>query len=299
MLLLEAGGGDGNPLITMPKGIAVILGSPRWTWRFPVTQPRARRCRANEVWVRGRVIGGGGSVNGMIYSRGHPLDYDDWERLGGAGWGWDEMLAAYRAIEDHELGANEHRGAGGPLRVAAGPFRYPLAEALIEAGTQARPPPPGGPEPPRSRRHRLLRPHGPARPPRESAATAFLDPVRKRPNLVVRTGALVERVLFEGGRADRCGRDRRRRAGDLRRCPGGRALRRLGDVAEAARAVRRRRRRPPPAARHPRGAPQPARRRAHAGPPHLLDAAPAASAPRASTAASGASVACPTSSATS
>ena len=109
------------------------------------------------------------------------------------------MLTAYKAIEDHELGANEHRGAGGPLHIARGPFRYPLAEALIEAGTQAGLP----------RREDLNHPdlvgigyyaHTVRRGHRESAATAFLDPVRKRPNLVVRTGVLVDRVLFEGGR---------------------------------------------------------------------------------------------------
>lgn len=200
VLLLEAGSGDRNPLITMPKGIAMILGSPRWTWRFPVTQPRVGGVESDEVWVRGRVIGGGSSINGMIYSRGHPLDYADWERLGGAAWGWDDMLAAYKAIEDHELGANAHRGEGGPLHIASGPFRYPLAEALIEAGTQAGLP----------RRDDLNHPdlvgvgyyaHTVRRGHRESAATAFLDPIRKRPNLVVRTGAFVERVLFEDGRA--------------------------------------------------------------------------------------------------
>ena len=200
VLLLEAGGSDGNPLITMPKGIAVILGSRRWTWRFPVAQPRLNGVESDEVWVRGRVVGGGSSVNGMIYSRGHPLDYADWERLGGAGWGWSDMLAAYKAIEDHELRRQRAPGRGGPLHIARGPFRYPLAEALIEAGGQAGLP----------RRDDLNHPdlvgigyyaHTVRRGHRESAATAFLDPVRKRPNLVVRTGALVERVLFEGGRA--------------------------------------------------------------------------------------------------
>ena len=85
VLLIEAGGGAGNPLIAMPKGIAIVSRSPRWTWQFPVA-PHAGPSR-EESWVRGRVIGGGSSINGMIYSRGHPLDYDDWERLGGDGTG--------------------------------------------------------------------------------------------------------------------------------------------------------------------------------------------------------------------
>lgn len=198
VLLVEAGGGAGNPLIAMPKGIAIVSRSQRWTWQFPIAA--RQRPTGEESWVRGRVIGGGSSINGMIYSRGHRLDYDDWERLGGDGWGWDEMLAAYRAIEDHELGADEHRGAGGPLRVSAGPFRYPLADSLIEAGVQAGLP----------RRDDLNHPeldgigyyaHTVRRGRRESAATAFLDPVRSRPNLVVRTGVTVDRVVFEGRRA--------------------------------------------------------------------------------------------------
>ena len=271
VLLLEAGGGDANPLITMPKGIAMILGSPRWTWRFPVTQPRADGVESDEVWVRGRVIGGGSSINGMIYSRGHPLDYADWERLGGAGWGWDEMLAAYRAIEDHELGANEYRGAGGPLHIASGPFRYPLAEALIEAGTQAGLP----------RREDLNHPdlvgvgyyahtvrrgssgergHGVPRPGPQAA-----EPRRAH-------GCVRRARPVRGWASHRCGGDRPRPSGDVRGGPRGRPVGWLGDVAEAARALRRRRRRSPPAPGHPCRAPQPARRREHAGPPHVLDA---------------------------
>jgi choline dehydrogenase-like flavoprotein len=199
VLLLEAGGKAGNPLIAMPKGIAVVVGSPRWTWRFPVAQAGRGRTR-DEVWVRGRVIGGGSSINGMIYSRGHWRDYEDWERLGGDGWGWDDMLRAYRAIEDHELGGSELRGAGGPLRISSGPFCYPLAEAFIDAGGQAG----------LTRRDDLNHPdldgigyyaHTVRRGRRESAATAFLDPVRTRPNLTVHTRATVERIQFEGKRA--------------------------------------------------------------------------------------------------
>jgi choline dehydrogenase-like flavoprotein len=200
VLLLEAGPTDSSLWITMPKGAAVALARPTWIWQFPVDQPRAEGIPSEEVWVRGRVLGGGGSINGMIYSRGHWRDYADWGERAGAEWDWPAMLAAYRAIEDHELGADEHRGAGGPLRVSAGSFRYPLAEAMIEAGTHLGLP----------RRDDLNHPdldgigyyaHTVRRGRRESAATAFLDPVRRRPNLTVRTGVTVQRVLFEGKRA--------------------------------------------------------------------------------------------------
>ena len=199
VLLLEAGGGDRNPLIAMPKGIAFVSQSPRWTWRFPLAGSALEAGR-DDAWIRGRIVGGGSAVNGMIYSRGHWRDYEDWERLGGSGWGWEAMLDVYKAIEDHELGADEHRGSGGPLRVSAGAFRYPLADSLIEAGVQAGLP----------RRDDLNHPdlegvgyyaHTVRRGRRESAATAFLHPVRDRSNLVVRTHAVVHRILFDGTRA--------------------------------------------------------------------------------------------------
>jgi len=201
VLLLEAGGKDSHPLITMPKGIAVVSASPRWTWRFPVSQRRLDRLDLGENWVNGRVLGGGSSVNGMIWSRGHRHDYDDWESAGGSAWGWDSMLAAYRAIEDHELGASEFRGAGGPVRVSVGPFRYPEAHAFIKAAVQA-----GLPDRGDDLNHPDLEgvgwyAHSVRNGRRESSATAFIDPVRTRKNLDVVTDAVAERIEFDGKRA--------------------------------------------------------------------------------------------------
>ena len=136
VLLLEAGGTDRSPLIGMPKGMGKLVQSPRHAWRFPIEQPRAPDLPASEVWIRGKVLGGSSSINGMIYSRGHPEDYEEWNALGGPGWGWAEMKAAYRAVEDHELGAAEHRGSGGPVHISTGKLRYPAAEAMIAAGEQ-------------------------------------------------------------------------------------------------------------------------------------------------------------------
>jgi choline dehydrogenase len=201
VMLLEAGpSGERHPLIKMPKGTAKLLGQSRYTWRFPIDERRDPAIPSKEVWIRGKALGGSGSVNGMIYSRGHRLDYEDWERLAGPGWGWAEMRDTYKAIEDHELGANEYRGEGGPLHISAGTFKYPLAEAMIRAGEQLGLP----------RRDELNHPdlegvgyyshtidHGR----RVSPATAFLAPARKRSNLTVKTGMLVERVVVESGRA--------------------------------------------------------------------------------------------------
>jgi choline dehydrogenase len=200
VLLLEAGGRNETPLVAMPKGIAKLAGAPRHAWHYPVGQSRGVEGAAPETWVRGKGLGGSSAINGMIYIRGHPQDYEAWRDAAGPAWGWAAMKAAFRAMEDHELGADELRGAGGPLYVSPGKFRYPVAEALIAAGRQMG----------LARKEDLNREdqegvgyyahtirHGR----RVSAATAFLDPAARRKNLDIVTGATVERLLFERGRA--------------------------------------------------------------------------------------------------
>ena len=133
------------------------------------------------------------------------------------GLGWDDMLAAYKAVEDHELGANEFRGSGGPLGWRCGPFRYSLAEAMIEAGAQARLATARRPQPSRSRPASATRPHHPARAPRE-LGHGVPRPGSQANNLVVRTGVLVERVVFEEG-GPWAWWNGRRQAKDLRGSP--------------------------------------------------------------------------------
>ncbi len=204
VLLLEAGIKDSSPLIALPKGIAKLMTGAKHAWRTPVTQERFPGVAPTEVWSRGRVLGGSSSINGMIYSRGHWLDYEDWGALGGDEWGWDVMRAAYCAVENHQLGSTDYRGSGGPLDVSAGTFRYPLAEEMIRAGEQFGLP----------RRDELNHPdlegvgyyshtisHTKRRGQRVSAARAFLEPARSRPNLDVMTEAPVRRVVFDGQRA--------------------------------------------------------------------------------------------------
>lgn len=200
VLVLEAGPMDRSPLIKLPKGIAKLMTGPKHAWRFPVREPRTGDVPSDEVWSRGRVRGGSSAINGMIYSRGHRLDYDDWAALAGPGWGWDDMRAAYRAIEHHSLGATDYRGGDGPLHVSAGTFRYPLAEKMIAAGAELGLP----------RRDELNHPdlegvgyysHTIHKGRRVSAAHAFLDPVKGRTNLEVRTGVTVDRVILDGRRA--------------------------------------------------------------------------------------------------
>ncbi len=200
VLLLEAGGPDKSFLIHMPKGMGKLVLDPNHAWHFAVEQPREEGMPASETWVRGKVLGGSSSINGMIYIRGQPQDYDDWAEVGGDAWSWSGMKRAFMAIEDHELGADDQRGSGGPVYVSTGKFRYPVAEALIHAGEQM------GLE----RREDLNREqqegvgyycHNIKNGRRQSAAVAFLRPVASRPNLRVLTGVMVDRIIIEDRRA--------------------------------------------------------------------------------------------------
>lgn len=200
VLLLEAGGWDKSPLISMPKGFAKLVSDPRHAWHYPVQQPRMPDQESQEAWVRGKGIGGSSSINGMIYVRGQPEDYARWGELAGDNWSWPAMKEAFRAIEDHELGADDLRGAGGPLHVSTGKFRYPVSEAIIQAGEEMG----------LGRVEDFNREeqegigyyaHTIKDGKRQSAAVAFLHPVLSRPNLKVMTHAFVDRILFEQKRA--------------------------------------------------------------------------------------------------
>ncbi|MGF6961426.1 GMC family oxidoreductase, partial [Paraburkholderia youngii] len=117
VLLIEAGPEDRNPLIRMPKGFGKLLGDPAHAWFIPV-QPDDGNGHRNEIWLRGKMLGGSSSINGMVYMRGHPEDYDGWAELGVEGWSWQNLAPCFRRIEDHALGADELRGEGGPLKVS-------------------------------------------------------------------------------------------------------------------------------------------------------------------------------------
>lgn len=199
VLLVEAGPEDRSPLIHFPRGLVKLMADPKHCWQTPATVSDRN---VPEIWLRGRMLGGSSSINGMIYVRAQPEDYADWAATGITGWGWDVMCEAYRAIEDHELGPDEVRGAGGPLHISVVRERNPVSDALIAAGAAMglparedvnRPDQKGIGYAPRTIRRGL----------RESAAKAFLKPVRNRPNLTIITDTTTRRILFEGNRA--CG----------------------------------------------------------------------------------------------
>jgi choline dehydrogenase len=201
VLLIEAGGKDWNPLIHIPAGFMKMLDHKTLTWGFYAESDPGTAGRAI-LYPRGRVIGGSSSINGLIYIRGQPEDYDHWQQLGNRGWGWDDVLPYFKKAENWEGGETEVRGKGGPLFTSK-MDRPPLCEAAVEAGKQI------GLEY-REDVNDLSRAHNDCigwcqqtRGGRTRASTArtYLKPVLNRPNLQLVTKALVHRIVFDGKRA--------------------------------------------------------------------------------------------------
>src|SRR5205823_12410430 len=132
VLLIEAGPGDNNALIKMPKGFGKLQGNPKYAWHFP--QKPFPPMHQHEIWARGKVLGGSSAINGMIYNRGNQADFDHLAELGLPAWSWDNVVAAYREIEDNELGATPTRGSGGPLHVSHLRGADPIGAEIIAAG---------------------------------------------------------------------------------------------------------------------------------------------------------------------
>lgn len=200
VLVLEAGGENDSFWVSLPKGVAKLVTNPAHIWAYPVAQPREEGGPLGEVWIRGKGLGGSSAVNGMIWSRGEPADYDGWEAAGATGWNGASMTEAFLALEDHAAGRAPMRGSGGRVHVDPAIYRYPLADRMIETGVamglkkvddlNATPGPRIG-----------LYTHNIRKGRRQSSAHTFLAPARKRPNVKVVTGALGERILFDGKRA--------------------------------------------------------------------------------------------------
>jgi choline dehydrogenase len=198
VLLIEAGPNDSSPLIHIPKGYGKTITDSRLAWHY-TTEPEYGR-NSGELWVRGKVLGGSSSLNGMMYVRGQPQDFDDWAASGLKDWGWAQVASAYRAMESHGLGEDEIRGTGGPLHIDAAAPSNPVCDAFIQAcGAEGIPV-----------KEDLNRPDqfgvGYAQSTiskgrRWSSAKAFLSPARSRSNLRVVTGRLATRLLWEGNHA--------------------------------------------------------------------------------------------------
>ncbi|MGH7062096.1 MAG: GMC family oxidoreductase, partial [Stellaceae bacterium] len=135
VLLLEAGGRDSNPWIHIPLGYTKTYTDPRVNWMFE-TEPEKELNGRTLYQPRGKVLGGTSSINGMVYMRGTPTDYDGWRQRGCEGWDWDSVLPFFKKAEDQERGADDFHGSGGPLRVS-NPVRSPLGDAMVAAAIEA------------------------------------------------------------------------------------------------------------------------------------------------------------------
>jgi choline dehydrogenase len=198
VLLLEAGTRDSNPWIHIPLGYTKTYTDPRVNWMFE-SEPEKELNGRTLYQPRGKVLGGTSSINGMVYMRGTPTDYDGWRQRGCEGWDWDSVLPFFKRAEDQERGANDFHGVGGPLHVS-NPVRCPLGDAMVKAAIEAGIPANddfngarqegvGYYQTTTSNRRRW------------SSARAYLGPARSRPNLTIATEAHASRILFDGARA--------------------------------------------------------------------------------------------------
>jgi choline dehydrogenase len=201
VILIEAGGKDTNPLIHVPAGFFKMLDHDKLTWKYRSEPDPGTNGRAI-VYTRGRVVGGSSSINGLVYIRGQPEDYDHWAQLGNRGWSWDDCLPVFRAAERWEGQENEVRGKDGPLHTSA-MNRSKLCAAAVEAGKQL------GltyQEDVNGITHDSVDTIGWCQQTRNgrrraSAARTYLAQALSRPNLRLVTNAMVHRVIFEGTRA--------------------------------------------------------------------------------------------------
>jgi choline dehydrogenase len=199
VLLLEAGGPATGFWVRTPAGVGKLFLDPRVNWSY-FTEPVPTMANRRIYWPRGKVLGGSSSINAMVYLRGHPKDFDHWRSQGAQGWGWDDVLPYFKRLEHNERGGDSWRGTDGPLCISDPVLRHPTSVAFVEAARRT-----GIPysEDLNGALHDgvgFLQ-HNIRNGERHSAWNAYVEPVRDRPNLVVRSGAHVLRVVFEGREA--------------------------------------------------------------------------------------------------
>lgn len=194
VLLLEAGSADKSMWLRMPLGFAKLFYHPKYNWRYQ-TEPQRELAGQRVYTPRGKVLGGSGAINAMIYVRGQRQDFDDWVAQGNPGWGWDDVLPWFKRLESHHAGDTDWHSSSGKIRITRDPV-HPICESFFEACTALG--------------HHANDDFNGARlegfgvydintrdGQRDSSCTAYLHPAMKRSNVVVQTDALVERVLFD------------------------------------------------------------------------------------------------------
>lgn len=197
--LLEAGGRDNYPWIHIPVGYFKTMGNPRTDWQFETESDPGLNGRSLK-WPRGKVLGGSSSINGLLYVRGQPQDYDGWRQMGCSGWAWSDVLPLFKRAESYDGGDSELRGRDGPLAVSDSAVRREVVDRWIDAAVNA-----GytlnadynGADQEGVGHFQLTMKNGR----RCSSAVAYLRPAEERTNLTVLTGCAARKLTFEGTRA--------------------------------------------------------------------------------------------------
>jgi len=201
VLVLEAGPSDWHPFIHIPAGYFYLLQNPTFNWMYS-TEPEERTLNRSITFASGRGLGGGSSINGILFVRGQAAEYDRWEKLGCDGWNFSSMLPYFKKAETFLGDATEYRGSAGPVTVSDFRTVHPLARDFVEAACQAG-------------YDRVADMNAPAREGaslfqqnrngrfRASSASAYLRPAKKKnPSLRVETNATCSRIVFDGKRVE-------------------------------------------------------------------------------------------------
>jgi choline dehydrogenase-like flavoprotein len=197
VLLVEAGRAS-HPYSRFPISFGLLIDNPSANWRYQSEPEPGTANRAIPV-PRGKVLGGSSAINGLVWVRGQPLDYDTWAQMGARGWSWQDVAPLFTRIESYEKGGANGRGTGGPLRVSEVPDQNPLYDALFKAAVAA-----GfklNPDYNSEDQEGVVKTQASiSRGRRMSVAHCYLDPAKRRPNLDIVTEAPTRRVLLEGKR---------------------------------------------------------------------------------------------------
>jgi choline dehydrogenase len=199
VLVLEFGGSDRSVFIQMPGALSIPMNTRKYNWRYE-SEPEPHLDNRRFHTPRGKVLGGSSSINGLVYVRGNPMDFERWEEEGAKGWAYRNVLPYFRRAEGRQAGGDAYRGGEGPLATRYGPIANPLYDVFVEAGRQA-----GyavtedinGEQQEGFGKFDMTVKDGV----RWSAANAYLRPAMKRANLKVVTHALATRIIFDGRRA--------------------------------------------------------------------------------------------------
>ncbi len=195
VLLIEAGSRDWNPWLHVPVGYFKTMHDPKLDWCYK-TDPDPGIAGRSLQWPRGKVLGGSSAINGLLYVRGQPQDYDRWAALGNNGWSFEEVLPYFKKSEDNERGKDEFHGVGGPQKVSDLRLRRPIAEHFIKAAVEIGIPfnqDCNGASQEGVGYLQQTASNGF----RWSAAKGFLNPCKNRPNLKIITRAQVTRLLID------------------------------------------------------------------------------------------------------